>query len=130
MFHSAKIAQLTEQLDEAQAALSQAREVADKAEAKVAELMAQIEAKDGEISSLKAELESVSSAKSAELEKLRAEYETKLENSVQQKVIERCASAGIEPIELDSRASDPTSISHNLKGRARAAAAFAAQFSK
>ena len=131
MFNSAKIAQLTEQLEEAQAALASAQAVAEQAEAKAAELMAQIDAKDAAIANLQAELEKANDAKAAEIEKIKADYEVKIEASVQQKVVERCASAGItEPITSDPKAvEDPSNNSH-LKGRARVAAAFSAQFSK
>lgn len=145
MFHSSKIAQLTEQLEEAQAALTSAKAVAEQAEAKAAELMAQIEAKDATISNLQAELEKANEAKAAEIEKIKAnyeaktaevekvkaDYEAKIEASVQQKVVERCASAGItEPIASDPKAIENPSTNSHLKGRARVAAAFSAQFSK
>lgn len=131
MFHSSKIAQLTEQLEEAQAALASAQAVAEQAEAKAAELMAQIEAKDAAISNLQAELEKANTAKAAEIEKIKSDYEAKIDASVQQKVVERCASAGItEPIASDPKAIENPSTNPHLKGRARVAAAFSAQFSK
>lgn len=131
MFNSSKIAQLTEQLEEAQTALANAQAVAEQAEAKAAELMAQIEAKDASISNLQAELEKANEAKAAEVEKIKAEHDAKIEASVQRKVIERCASAGItEPIASDPKAIENPSTNSHLKGRARVAAAFAAQFSK
>lgn len=102
-----------------------------------AELQTKLDSEVAKSAQLAADIEALKTSHAKALEdqaaQLKADHAAEIEAKVSAGVIERCAAAGVEPVATDPKASQnigkPT-VDPELKGRARAAAAFNIQFAK